>query len=92
MVALSLSQLKVLEEIMLGSCPEASAEIIIDCSERAVYLQWRAPVGDKEYALSKKMAFIDMVHGQVDVLKREAHVGSHQFIQGVTHEISSSKN
>ena len=83
MVILSLSQLKGIEEHMLNHCLWAEAEIIIDCRERAVYLQWRCVFNEKQHALSKKFRFIDIDLSRTDVLKLEAMNGSRQFTREV---------
>ncbi len=85
MVILSLSQLKGIEEAMLDECHGAEAEVVVDCRERAVYLQWRGIciISEKEYALSKKISFIDIDQGIPDVLKLAAEAGSQQFAREV---------
>lgn len=85
MVILTLSRLREIEDAMLGHCTGAAAEIVIDCNERAVYLQWKfwREIEEKEFAMSLKVRFIDIAHGNFDVLEHEAGAGSRNFARDV---------
>lgn len=86
MVILTLSGLREIEDEMLGQCQGAAADIVIDCRERAVYLRWVywREIEEKEFVLSRKVRFIDMDLGNIDVLMQEAKLGSHEFCRDVT--------
>lgn len=91
MVVLSLSQLKVLEEIMEADFMGVEVDVIVDCNDHEVVLEWSGSTAKGLYKLRHAVGFHQIAYGHVDVLGEEARRGVDNFLTGVAaHEVSSS--
>lgn len=85
MVIFTLSQLKEIEEAMLGECFGAEAEVIIDLDKHELVMRWRGDTsnGLYIYRLEKRISFDTIKYGADNLLLVKAGRGSVAFTEGV---------